>query len=106
VAALAALKDCDYVQECISRTSEERERVRQELNTLGYDPAPSLANFLFFDAREDSLELSRRLLPQGVIVKPWRESRFTEHIRVSIGSQRANDQFLTALANVRSTPVA
>jgi len=106
VAALAALEDCDHVQECISRTSEERERVRRGLNALGYHPAPSLANFLFFDAREDSLELAQRLLPQGVIVKPWRESGFTQHIRVSIGSRRANDQFLTALANVRSTSVA
>jgi histidinol-phosphate aminotransferase len=105
VAALAALEDCDYVQECISHTSEERERVRRALNTLGYDPAPSLANFLFFDAREDSSALAQRLLPQGVIVKPWREPGFTEHIRVSIGSPRANDQFLTALANVRSTSI-
>ena len=101
VAALAGLEDCEYVQECILRTSEERERVRRALNTLGYHPAPSLANFLFFDAHEDSFELAQRLLPQGVIVKPWREPGFTEHIRVSVGSPRANDQFLTALAKVR-----
>jgi len=101
VAALAALGESHYVQECILRTCEERGRVRQALAALGYDPAPSLANFLFFDAREDSFELAQRLLPEGVIVKPWREPGFTEHIRVSIGSRRANDHFLTALAKVR-----
>jgi len=106
VAALAALEESEYVQECIARTSEERERVRQALHALGYCPAPSLANFLFFDAREDSFELAQRLLPHGVIVKPWREPGFTEHIRVSIGSPRANDQFLTALGKVRMTPAA
>lgn len=100
VAALAALQECNYVQECISRTSEERERVRRELNALGYQPAPSLANFLFFDARENAADLAQRLLPHGVIVKPWREPGFTEHVRVSIGSPRANDQFLAALAKV------
>jgi histidinol-phosphate aminotransferase len=106
VAALAALEEREYVRECISRTSEERERLRQALHAFGYRPAPSLANFLFFDAREDSFQLAQRLLPHGVIVKPWREPGFTEHLRVSIGSPRANDQFLTALGTVRLTPIA
>jgi histidinol-phosphate aminotransferase len=97
VAALAALEELDFVKQCITRTSRERERVRAALNTMGYDPAPSLANFLFFDAREDAAELAQRLLPHGVIVKPWREPGFTNHIRVSIGSPRSSDQFLAAL---------
>jgi len=106
VAAFAALKEREYVQNCISRTSEERERMQRALQALGYRPAPSLANFLFFDAREDSFELAQRLLPEGVIVKPWREPGFTTHIRVSIGSRWANDQFLAALANVRLASIA
>jgi len=106
VAALAALEEREYVQQCISRTGEERERIRQALHALGYHPAPSSANFLFFDAHEDSFELAQRLLPHGVIVKPWREAGFAGHIRVSIGSPRANDQFLTALGKVRLSPIA
>ncbi len=101
VAAIAALGELAYVKECISRTIEERERVRTALNDLGYFPAPSLANFLFFDAREDASELAKRLLPHGVIVKPWKEPGFREHIRVSIGAPRANDQFLGALAKTK-----
>ena len=100
VAARAALDESDYVAQCIARTGQERERVRRALEAMSYCPAPSLANFLFFDAREDAAALAQRLLPQGVIVKPWREPGFTEHIRVSIGSPRANDQFLAALALV------
>lgn len=106
VAALAALEEREYVQECIFRTGKERDRIRGALHALGYRPAPSSANFLFFDAREDSFELAQRLLPHGVIVKPWREPGFTEHIRVSIGSPRANDQFLTALEKARLTSIA
>ncbi|HEX4593563.1 MAG TPA: histidinol-phosphate transaminase [Bryobacteraceae bacterium] len=97
VAALAALEEIDFVRECISRTSQERERVRAALNTMGYYPAPSLGNFLFFDARDDAAELAQRMLPHGVIVKPWREPGFSDHIRVSIGAPRASDQFLMAL---------
>jgi histidinol-phosphate aminotransferase len=97
VAAIAALEDTAFVDNCLAETTRERERVRRALDGLGYQPAPSLANFLFFDAREDASELAKRLLPHGVIVKPWREAGYTNHIRVSIGSPRHNDQFLTAL---------
>jgi histidinol-phosphate aminotransferase len=97
-AAVAALEDMDYVRECIFQTTRERTRVAGKLCDLGYQPAPSLANFLFFHAREDASELAKRLFPYGVIVKPWREPGFTEHVRVSIGSPKNNDQFLAALA--------
>lgn len=100
VAAVAALKDTAHAQECVARTIQERERMRSALGDLGYSSAPSRANFLLFDAREDASELAARLLPHGVIVKPWREPGFSDHIRVSIGSTRANDQFLSALAAV------
>ena len=102
VAALAALQDTAHAQACVARTIEERERVRSALGDLGYGSAPSRANFLFFDAREDASDLAARLLPHGVIVKPWREPGFSDHIRVSIGSPRANHQFLSALAAVAS----
>jgi histidinol-phosphate aminotransferase len=97
VAAIAALEDVDYVRECIAQTTAERARVAGKLRDLGYQPAPSLANFLFFHARENASELAKRLFPYGVIVKPWREPGFTEHVRVSIGSPKHNDQFLAAL---------
>jgi histidinol-phosphate aminotransferase len=107
VAAVAALNDMAHSHDCVARTIGERERMRSALRGLGYRPAPSRANFLFFDAREDASELAARLLTQGVIVKPWREPGFSDHIRVSIGSPRANDQFLSALAavaNYRTNP--
>lgn len=103
VAAVAALNDMDFVRECISRTTVERARIAGKLRDLGYQPAPSLANFLFFHAREDASELAKRLFPYGVIVKPWREPGYTEHVRVSIGAPKHNDQFLAALALARQS---
>jgi histidinol-phosphate aminotransferase len=97
--ALAALDEGDFVHDCVKRTVEERERVREKLCGLGYISSPSIANFLFFDAREDADALAKKLLPYGVIVKPWREPGYREHMRVSIGSPEANDQFLAALAH-------
>jgi histidinol-phosphate aminotransferase len=98
VAAVAALEETGHVRECVSRTIAERLRMRAALADMGYSSAPSVANFLFFDAREDASALAGKLLPFGVIVKPWREPGYQEHVRVSIGSPRANDLFLAALA--------
>jgi histidinol-phosphate aminotransferase len=99
-AAVAALKDQAHAEKCVARTIAERERVRNALRDLGYRSAQPLANFIFFDARDDASELATRLLSKGVIVKPWREHGFSDHIRVSIGSPQADDQFLSALAAV------
>jgi histidinol-phosphate aminotransferase len=95
-AAIAALDDMPYVESVVTRTIAERERMRQEIKQQRFTIAPSLANFLFIEARENGLELSQRLLSEGVIVKPWMEPAFSNHIRVSIGSPSANDQFLDA----------
>ena len=100
VAAVAALEETGHMRECVARTTAERERVRGKLQSMGYAPSPSVANFLFFDAREDASRLAEKLLPHGVIVKPWRETGYREHLRVSIGTPRSNDLFLTALASV------
>jgi histidinol-phosphate aminotransferase len=97
VAAAAALEDAQHVQDCVSRTIAERERVRSALSVMGYPSSPSHANFLFFDAREDASALAEKLLAHGVIVKPWREPGYKQHVRVSIGLPRSNDLFLTAL---------
>ena len=96
VAALAALEDREYVDDVVGRTVLERERMRGALETMGYPAAPSLTNFLFLDARANAAETAQRLLPSGVIVKPWMEPAFNTHIRVSVGAPDANDQFLAA----------
>lgn len=101
-AAIAALLDSAYVESVVARTLAERERVRTELTALGYRVAPSLANFLFVQAREDAAALAKRLLAEGVIIKPWMEPAFRDHVRVSIGSAESNDRFLTSWkANAR-----
>ena len=95
-AAIAALNDLTYMQDAVRKTVAERGRVRAELERMGYRIAPSLTNFLFVQAREDAGELALKLLTQGVIIKPWRERGFQDHVRVSIGLPAANDQFLNA----------
>jgi len=100
VAAVAALQDMAYVKGVVQRTIAERARVRAALEQLGFHPAPSLANFLFVRAKENASELAARLLTKGVIVKPWTEPAYSDHLRVSIGAPHSNEQFLQAWAEL------
>lgn len=97
VAAVVALEESAHMRDCVSRTIAERERMRVALSAMGFESSPSVANFLFFDVNEDASVLAERLLAHGVIVKPWREPGYKQHVRVSIGLPRSNDLFLAAL---------
>ncbi|MDR3098808.1 MAG: histidinol-phosphate transaminase [Paraburkholderia sp.] len=105
-AALAALADSAHMEASVAHVERERERMREALVELGYAPARSYANFLFFDAHEDAAALSQRLLAHGVIVKPWRETGYASCLRVSIGSADDNDLFVAALAAERGAAAA
>ncbi|TWI55598.1 histidinol-phosphate aminotransferase [Pseudomonas duriflava] len=100
IAAVAALEDEAHLKAGLALITRERTRVDQALRNMGLNPAPSLANFLFFSTPYEADVISEGLLCQGVIVKPWREVGYTRYVRVSIGSPEDNDLFLQALSHV------
>ncbi|MBJ9999660.1 histidinol-phosphate transaminase [Erwinia sp. S38] len=102
-AALAALQDPAHVAASVALIAEQRELMRQQLIELGYQVAPSVANFLFFRAGGDSRDLAKKLLEHGIIVKPWREAGYTDWVRVSVGSPEDNLIFINALRGMYAT---
>ena len=86
--ALAALRNPPDVAPVIA----ERERLARELRTLGYEPLPSRANFLFVPALEPR-ELGERLLRHGLVVRVTAGG-----IRISIRDRDDDDLLLAALA--------
>ncbi|MDE1168136.1 MAG: histidinol-phosphate transaminase [Pseudomonas sp.] len=102
-AALAALADEAHLQQGLLHVAGERTRMALALAQLGVRTVPSHANFLYFATPFEAEALNLALLAEGVIVKPWREARYTRYLRVSIGSVEDNDLFLAALAKVLAT---
>jgi histidinol-phosphate aminotransferase len=92
--AIAALGDDAEVVRRAALTVAERERVRSRLEQLGYDVAPSQANFLWLVLGEDSAGLAERSAAAGVMVRPFPG----EGVRVTIGLPAENDQFLAVAA--------
>jgi histidinol-phosphate aminotransferase len=70
---------------------EERERLRDRLQELGFEPLPSHANFLYVPVDDPAAEYDR-LLAKGLAVRPVRGG-----IRITIRTPRDDERLLDAL---------
>lgn len=95
-AALAALDDHLFLAESFELNRAGMEQIVAGLKRLGLDHIPSHGNFVTFRAG-DAAAINRRLLQQGVIVRPIGGYGMPEHLRVTIGLERENARFLEAL---------
>ncbi len=96
-AAMAALSNGDWMRASVARVKIERQRVFVALRELGFRPAQSDGNFVFFDCGHDSGECAAFLLSRGIIVKPWKEEGYTTFLRVTVGLRDENDRFIREL---------
>ena len=97
-AALAALDDREHSQKTIANNRSGAEFLSRKLTEMGYQPIPTFANFIFFDAGEDAAALSKRIQSEGVIVRPLGPWGIPAGIRVTIGTPEQNVLFIAALA--------
>ena len=101
-AAAVAFGDQAHVAASVADALSGREWLRAALVGLGVNPARSRANFLFFDCGEDAAKLARRMLEDGVIVKPWREPGYETCMRVSVGNAADNALFIRSFERRRA----
>jgi histidinol-phosphate aminotransferase len=98
VAAAAALDDVDHVQTARALNQKERKRVTETLTSRGLGVTPSQANFVLVDVKRPARPVYDALLRKGVIVRPF--AVLPTSLRVTLGTERENDRFLTALSEV------
>jgi len=99
-AAIAALDDTEHVQQSRDLNSVERMRVSDRLSELGLSVAPSQANFVLVDVKQNGRQTYDALLRKGVIVRPF--ASLPSSLRVTLGRPAENDRFLKALSEVLS----
>ena len=95
-AAATVMSHDSYMKQHVAHMNSEKTKVEGVLNDARIIFASSLGNFLFIRCQCSSDEMAERLLKSGTIVKPWRQEGFSSFIRVSIGNQRENNQFLSS----------
>jgi histidinol-phosphate aminotransferase len=98
-AALEALRHQDAVTERVERALLARVELDEGLRTLGLSPAPSQANFCWFELGEerDETEIVRGLAERGVLVRAGTALGKSGALRVTYGTPRENAIFLEAL---------
>jgi len=96
VAARAAMDDHLFIAESFELNRRGMEQIVAGLKRLGLEHIPSHGNFVTF-AVADGAATNRKLLQQGVIVRPIGGYGLPNHLRVTIGRETENVRFLEAL---------
>ena len=98
-AAVAALADQDFVYGSRLLNGHGMQALTSGFKRLGLSWIPSFANFVSFKV-PSAAEVFRRLLRQGVIVRPIAGYGMPDYLRVTVGTETENERFLAALETV------
>jgi histidinol-phosphate aminotransferase len=101
-AALAALDDAEHVKRSLEVNVEGLKYLAQELGKLALEFVPSCANFILVRVGKGQ-EVFKKLLAQGIIVRPMDGYQFPEHVRVTVGTKEENRRFIEALGKMIKT---
>jgi len=97
-AGVAAFEDQDYFEQTCQKVIASRNWLMTELSELGFEILPSVANFIFAKHPSyDAGELALGLRQQGVIVRHFKHERIDQFLRITLGTQEENQQFLMVL---------
>jgi len=99
-AALASLEDEEFKIQSATRNAKNREKLFNQLKQTGMRIIPSEANFIMFIPGMDVNEIDRRLLKEGVIIRPLQGFGAPEALRVTVGYEDENDYFIEKLKKV------
>lgn len=96
-AALAALKDDDFIQRSVQMNAEGMAQITTFCDAHGLPYIPSHGNFVTIEVGPKAAEIYQQLLEQGVIVRPIAGYELPNHLRVSIGLPEENAKFCAAM---------
>ncbi len=101
-AALAALRDREYFDECREKVISTRDSLAVRLRSRGFDVLPSDTNFLFAKP-PDGLggeELYKKLRENGILVRYWNAPRIENRLRITVGSDDETDRLIETLDKI------
>jgi len=94
VAALAALKNKDFLKKVVNYTQKEKKYIYKELGNLGLSFMISATNFVLVDFNKSSRSLCQYLLKQGIIVRSLSSWGLNNFFRITVGLRKENEKFI------------
>ena len=105
VGATAAMKDTAYLAQTRQAIMQSRSSLTAELEQLGFDVLPSVANFILArHPQHDAATLAAQLRQRGVLVRHFRLVRIDQHLRITIGTDAQCAALVAALKDIFSSP--
>jgi len=98
--ALASLDNKEEVERRIRLNREGREYLYEELAKLEVGFIPTQGNFILIDVHRDCVQVFKKLLLEGVIVRTGEIFGLNTTLRVTIGTPEDNRKFIGALQKV------
>lgn len=98
VAAIASLKDQDFVNKAVALNKEVKDYVYDAFEKLEVPFVPTQANFIMFDAKGSADELFEKFQAKGFIIRPafgvpgW--------VRVTLGTMEQMEGFIKTLKDI------
>lgn len=104
-AAVVAMEDREYFNECRDQIIATRARTAKRLLELGYSVLPSQANFLFVRPPKDQVaaEVAQRLREHKIIVRHFNKPRISDYLRITIGTDAEMDALLAVLVSLNKS---
>lgn len=100
-AAVAAIEDQAYYDECSANVIASRQWLTSELAQLGFSVLPSHANFVFARPPSGNAEtIYHALRERNILVRYFAKPRLSEHLRITIGSQVECEALVAALKQI------
>jgi len=100
--ALSALDKKSQMKKSIEKTIEERERLSERLEDMGFNPFPSETNFLLCKkpAFIDITSLYQELLERGVRIRTFEELKLKDHVRITVADKETNNYLIEQLEEI------
>jgi len=99
-AALAALSDLDHIEHAQEAVAASRAHLTDGLRRLGFNPYPSVANFVLVPVG-DGCRVTLALLERGFAVRDCTSFGFPDCIRIGVRTISDQDRLLAALDGIR-----
>jgi histidinol-phosphate aminotransferase len=95
IAAIEALKDQTFVQDCAEKNRIERYYLSKRLSEHHFSFFPAQTNFLFIYNLGDTESLNERLLQEGIVTRFFPFPQYNGCMRLTLGTREDHEILLT-----------
>jgi len=100
-AALAAVKDQDFIRRSKEMIARERPRLEKSLKRCSFETFESDSNFILAKSPIDHSLLTSKLKAEGILIRDFGTKRRTENcVRITVGTEEMNNLLISKIEKI------